>query len=282
MSLNKEVITLSLPIGNLQDLTLRVKGALETGKFFVAEDTRMLKKILGLLGISYEDKLILSYHDHSAAEKIDSLLDKLHTYRLLYVVSDAGSPVVSDPAFPLIKRAIEREIKVSSFPGPSSLCMALELSGLPPIPFHFHGFFPRQTKAQEELLGRLATLEGSHMFFESPERILESLTFAAAFFPQLRFAVVKEMTKKFENVWRFQGSQFSFIKDSLVLMGEFVFLFHVPKEGQEKGFSREEAKRFCQEILQDGARPKVLSKLIAQVLGEDSKEIYQRLTQLNK
>jgi len=279
---NKQVILLSLPIGNLQDLTLRIRSALEDGKYFVAEDTRVLKKILGLLKIPLDDKLILSFHDHSSDEKVEGLIEKLHQYRVLYVVSDAGSPVVSDPAFPIVKKAIEKEIDVSSFPGPSSITMGLELSALPPIPFHFHGFFPRHARSQEELLEKISIMEGTHLFFESPERIINSLNFCTEFLPTRRFAIVKEMTKKFEKSWHFQGNEFSYIKDSVVPLGEFVFLFHISKEGLAANFSRDEATNLCQQILDEGTKPKLIAKLIAQVMGRESKEIYQLISQGHK
>ena len=129
-----KIILLNTPIGNLGDLTPRVLEALTKGETFAVEDTRVFRELLNHVGISLSGKRIHSLHDQSEDSQVEKLLELLGGGDL-YVASEAGSPIVSDPAYPLVIAAYERGIEVESFSGVSSPIMALELSGLPPIPF---------------------------------------------------------------------------------------------------------------------------------------------------
>lgn len=137
-----ELTLVTLPIGNSGDITLRALEALKSGKTFYAEDTRVFKDLLGNLGISLQDKFIDSFHDQSVG-KIDVIVSKIKNGESIYLVSDAGSPMVSDPAYPLLKRLLEEGIEIKTLPGVTAVITALELSGLPPHPFHFWGFLAR-------------------------------------------------------------------------------------------------------------------------------------------
>ena len=137
-----ELTLVTLPIGNTGDITRRALAALESGRTFYAEDTRVFKDLLNSLGISFQDKFIDSFHDQSVG-KIDVIVGKIKNGESVYLVSDAGSPMVSDPAYPLLKRLLEEGIEIKTLPGVTAVITALELSGLPPHPFHFWGFLAR-------------------------------------------------------------------------------------------------------------------------------------------
>ena len=140
-----KLIFLGLPIGNLGDCTYRLMESLKHGVYFAVEDTRSFLDFLQKLDIPKEGKQITSWHDQSESDRSQWILTKLEKGETVYFASEAGSPSVSDPGYDLVNilRSSQVDFELDSFPGPTSVIHALELSELPPIPFHFHGFFPR-------------------------------------------------------------------------------------------------------------------------------------------
>lgn len=271
-----KIILLNTPIGNLGDLTVRVRESLENGLTFAVEDTRVFKELLNHLGISVSGKKILSLHDQSENVQIDKLVE-LAERENLYVASEAGSPIVSDPAFPLIVAAYNKGIKVESCSGVSAPVMALELSGLPPIPFQFHGFLPRESNKRKKSFSEAGY--GTHIFFEAPTRIEDSVLDLASVRPDCQVAVVRELSKKFEEVLRFKASEWNEIRKNVTFKGEFVLLFYNNEVGvQTSG----ELSEIAQEMLANGATPKQLSKLLSLILDRPTKEIYSILSSLKK
>lgn len=267
-----KIILLNTPIGNLGDITPRVLEALKSGTLFAAEDTRVFKELLSHLGISLQGKRVYSLHDQSEGGVVKKLIQEAHKEDL-YVTSDAGSPIISDPAYPLVVAAYEEKIKVESYSGISSPVMALELSGLPPIPFHFHGFLPRESSKKGKVFADLSL--GTHIYFEAPTRIAETLDIMSEKAPELQVAVVRELSKKFEQVLKFKAQDWKTFKNELVQKGEFVILIHQNQENS--GAQSSELKELAQELLAKGAGPKQLSKLLSAILDRSSKEIYSEL-----
>jgi 16S rRNA (cytidine1402-2'-O)-methyltransferase len=266
----------NLPIGNIGDLTPNARKALVEGKFFCVEDTRTFVQFMRILEIETRDKRIISFHDASERTKVGPIIDELEERGELYIASEAGSPIISDPAFLLVKEAIKRGIEIKTCSGITSLVAALELSGLPPHPFHFYGFFPRENKKQEQMASEWGELKGSICFFEAPSRVLKTLEYLTERFPLEEFAVCREMTKLYETVYRFQGANFSKIKEEMIIKGEFVILFY--REGQKaKAGADELLVQLCQQVLEEGAKPKILAKILAQVLGGEVKDFYSKL-----
>lgn len=266
-----KLILLTLPIGNIQDITDRVKEALSLGQYFASEDTRVFKELLQKLGISYQDKKIVSYHDHTQGQEDYLLKPVLEDNLDLYVVSDAGSPVLSDPAFPLVRKALEHSIEVKSFSGISSVTTALELSGLPPIPFHFHGFVPREKGKRKEYFKNEFSIYGTHIYFEGVSRVMESLEDLKNFYPELEVVVARELTKNFETVYRFKAKDIP----EITLKGEFVVLI---SQNEKKGNPQmsAEVKELAHSLIE---RPstKNLSKLLSEITGIKAKEIYNKI-----
>jgi 16S rRNA (cytidine1402-2'-O)-methyltransferase len=271
----EKIILLNTPIGNLGDLTLRVKEALEAGKLFAVEDTRVFKELLNHLGISLVDKKILSLHDQSDPRQIIQLLD-LARSETLYVASEAGSPIVSDPAYPLVVAAYREGFEVDSFSGVSSPIMALELSGLPPIPFSFHGFLPREDAKRARAL---SVGGGTHIFFEAPTRIESTLEQLSLLDPDLRVVVVRELSKKFQQVLSYRSGDWQNVKPQLMIKGEFILLFHRP-EGSIPAMG--ELKKLAQEVFDQGLTPKGLARIFGELLDRPTKEIYAEIEQKKK
>jgi 16S rRNA (cytidine1402-2'-O)-methyltransferase len=188
----------STPIGNLDDITLRAIKILGGVDLIAAEDTRKTKVLLDHLSIA---KPLLSYYSYNEARRIPELLSHLAGGKSVAVVTDAGTPGISDPAFLLIRAAVEKEIPVIPIPGASAALAALVASGLPTERFVFEGFLPvkkgRQTKLKE-LMNERRTI----ILYESPFRIERTLTDIVAHFGNRRIAVARELTKKFEEVLR--------------------------------------------------------------------------------
>jgi 16S rRNA (cytidine1402-2'-O)-methyltransferase len=266
-----KIILLNTPIGNLNDLTPRVSEALKSGEYFAVEDTRVFKDLLGHLGISLAGKRLFSLHDQSEKSQIEKLLELVREGDL-YVASEAGSPIISDPAYPLIALAYERGVEVDSYSGVSSPIMALELSGLPPLPFQFHGFLPRESSKQARIFEESGY--GTHIFFEAPTRVEETLDELARSLPRVKVAVVRELSKKFQQVLRFESHQWSEVKKELTIKGEFIILYH---RAETQGQLSPEIRALAQEILANPTGVKSLAKLLAALLDRPTKEIYSEI-----
>jgi len=187
------------PIGNLEDITLRALRILKTVDFVAAEDTRVIAKLLNHYAIK---KPLVSVHEHSKAEKINSLLEKVQAGNNFAYVTDAGTPGISDPGGFLVSKAIEAGILVVPVPGPSAVTAAVSIAGVPANEFTFLGYFPRK-KGRETLLKNLQKEKRPVIFFESPQRILKTLDMMEEFLGSGREIVVcRELTKKFETIYR--------------------------------------------------------------------------------
>lgn len=267
-----KIILLNTPIGNLGDMTPRVLEALQVGDTFAVEDTRVFRELLNHVGVSASGKRIFSLHDQSENSQVAKLLE-LTNAGDLYVASEAGSPIVSDPAYPLVVGAYEKGIEVESYSGVSSPIMALELSGLPPIPFHFHGFLPRETGKRTKIFSE--TNYGTHIFFEAPTRIEETLDELSEVLPDVKVAVVRELSKKFQQVMRFEARDWKLNKPQMTFKGEFILMFH--REVATTQLSGE-IRELAQEILANQGGPKTLAKLLGAILDRPTKEIYSEIT----
>jgi 16S rRNA (cytidine1402-2'-O)-methyltransferase len=187
------------PIGNLKDISFRALGTLAAAATVIAEDTRVTKTLLAHYGITTP---LIAYHEHNAAEMRPKILARLKEGQALALVSDAGTPLVSDPGYKLVEAAIEAGIPVTAIPGPSAVLTALVVSGLPSDRFFFEGFLPAKSAARRARLAALADIPGTLIFFESPRRLVDMLADAAAVLGQREAAVARELTKLYENVRR--------------------------------------------------------------------------------
>ena len=191
---------ISTPIGNLGDLSPRAREELAAAELVAAEDTRRTGQLLTTLGLS---RPLVSLHEHNESERIGELLEKLRAGARIALVSDAGTPLLSDPGFELVRRVAQEGVTIVAVPGPSAITAALSIAGLPTERFSFEGFLPARLAERRARLAELAPETRTLVFFEAPHRIAECLEdMSAAFGGERRAAVARELTKVFETVYR--------------------------------------------------------------------------------
>jgi 16S rRNA (cytidine1402-2'-O)-methyltransferase len=187
------------PIGNLEDVTYRAVRILQEAALIACEDTRQTRKLLDRHGIHTPT---ISYHEHNEAARAEQLLGKLREGVTVALVSDAGTPLVSDPGYRLVAKAIQEGIRVEPVPGPSALLASLPASGLPTDQFHFAGFLPAKSGQRRKALERLRDEEATLVFYEAPHRILQTLEDVEAVLGARPAVVAREVTKLHEEFLR--------------------------------------------------------------------------------
>jgi 16S rRNA (cytidine1402-2'-O)-methyltransferase len=195
--LDPALYLVATPIGNLSDITIRVLETLAAADVLACEDTRVTRILLDRYGIS---RRATAYHEHNAATAGPKLLAALEEGKSVALASDAGTPLVSDPGYRLVRAALERGVRVVPLPGPSALLAALQISGLPTDQFCFAGFLPVKSGQRRRRLSELASVGATLIFFESPRRLSATLADMTAIFGGQRSAAVcRELTKTFEE-----------------------------------------------------------------------------------
>lgn len=229
------LLIVATPIGNLEDLAPRARRALAEADLIACEDTRHTGRLLAGLGIATP---MVSLHEHNEARRLPRLLATLEDGGTIALVSDAGTPLLSDPGFPLVREAARRGIRVEPVPGPSALLAALVVSGLPPHPFTFLGFPPPKGARRRRFLERFAGVDHTLVLYESPHRLLSTLEAAEEVLGDRQAAVAREITKLHEEVLRGLLSE---LREALgarpALKGEFVVVIggESPRTGHGSG-----------------------------------------------
>lgn len=272
-----KLILITLPIGNMDDLSIRSAAALKDGRHFFVEDTRVFKDRVKRADIELQAESLFAFHDQDRS-KIAKAIELLNSGVDVYMASDAGSPLISDPAFPLVREVLDSGFEIETLPGPNSVVTALELSGLPPHPFHFYGFLPKENEKKKRVFEKCGSLSGTHIFFESPHRVLETTDCLAETLEGIEICLAKELTKTYQNVHRFKSEEWIDIKSEVVNKGEFVLLFHV-KEGVVNSSTK--LTKLASDVLSKPNNKK-LSKLLSELLGQNAKELYSTLESNSK
>lgn len=187
------------PIGNLKDVSFRALGTLAAADAVFAEDTRVSRKLLAHYGITTP---LIAYHEHNAAEMRPKIIARLKEGQALALISDAGTPLVSDPGYRLVEAVLAEGFNVVPVPGPSAVLAALVAAGLPTDRFFFEGFLPPKSAARRERLAALAAIPATLVFFESPHRLVDMLRDALETLGDRTAAVARELTKLYETVRR--------------------------------------------------------------------------------
>ncbi|WP_319479016.1 16S rRNA (cytidine(1402)-2'-O)-methyltransferase [uncultured Draconibacterium sp.] len=194
-----KLILVPTPIGNLQDITLRAVAVLKTADIILAEDTRVSSKLLKHLEI---EKKLIAHHKFNEHKTTGSIVSKIEQGNTVALISDAGTPAISDPGFLLVRACVEKNLKVECLPGATALIPALAVSGLPTDKFVFEGFLP-QKKGRQTRLKILAEESRTIVLYESPYRLVKALgQFAEFFGPERKACVCRELSKMFEEVKR--------------------------------------------------------------------------------
>jgi 16S rRNA (cytidine1402-2'-O)-methyltransferase len=209
------------PIGNLEDITLRALRVLKECDVVAAEDTRHSGRLLQHFGIV---KPLLSYFQFNEARRSEEILERLQRGEKVALVTDAGSPGISDPGRRVVAAARAADLRVEAVPGPCALVAALTASGLPSDEFHFVGFLPHKTGQRRRQLEGLGTVPGTWVFYESPYRIVKLLEELAELYPARQTMLAREMTKKFEEIVAGLPAELLAKARQRALKGEFVVL----------------------------------------------------------
>lgn len=262
------------PIGNLADLSPRAQQILKTVATIAAEDTRHSHYLLTQFGIQTP---CISLHEHNEQARITNLLAQLKDGLSLALISDAGTPLISDPGYRLVQAARESGIKVVPIPGPCALIAALSVAGLPSDRFIFEGFLPTKTTAKQKQLTKLKGEERTLIFYEAPHRILDTISVMISVFGNERRGVIaRELTKTFETVY---GGTLATIQDWLLhdanqQKGEFVILLHGAPE--KTANPNENTALTILDILLSELPVSQAAKLAAKITGEKKSWFYEK------
>ena len=275
-----KVYYLTLPIGNLKDISFNVLDSLREGTYFYVEDTRTFKSVLRLYEIDYSKKIIKSFHDQSLQSSISDIPSLIKSGHNVYYCSEAGSPVVSDPGVSFLKilDKIECDVEVISYGGVCSIISALEVSKVSFSKFMFHGFFPRDKASKFKALELAKGVSKTHVFFESPHRVHKTLNFlltSESLCPD-EIYVCRELTKKFQEVIKLKVGDNPSKAESIKAKGEFVLVLNYL--GSEELFGLDKSIiNTAEEILNGNSKPKMIAKLLAKITNRPVKDVYVSL-----
>lgn len=272
-----QLFVVATPIGNLDDMTFRAVQVLKSVKLIAAEDTR---QSLPLLKHYQIDTPLTACHDHNESQKTQQLIDKLLAGDDIALISDAGTPLISDPGFKLVRSAQQQGIRVIPIVGACAAIAGLSAVGLPSDKFSFQGFLPAKSSQRQKQLMELKQETQTLIFYEAPHRIVDCLSDMVEIFGQQRLAgFAREITKTFETIKQLPlGELLAFVKnDSNQQKGEIVLIIDGAEAQPE--VENAELDKLLQRLLQD-VSVKVASQLASDILGVKKKVAYQRALEL--
>lgn len=260
------------PIGNLEDVTLRVLSALRDADVIACEDTRHSRRLLDRYGISTS---LVSYHEHNERSRSDDLVARMQGGQSVALVSDAGMPLVSDPGAVLVRACVAAGLAVEVLPGPSAVLVALAVSGLPSERWQFIGFLPRKTgELRAVLLGAGAE---TLVAFESPRRVGASLAVLAELDPVRPVALCRELTKVYEEVVRGTAADLAERYAGAEVKGELVLVVGAaPAVAADEDLGP--GLDALRELVAAGAKPRPAAKVVASLTGASANGLYRALT----
>jgi 16S rRNA (cytidine1402-2'-O)-methyltransferase len=263
------LIVCPTPIGNLEDITLRVLAALREADLVACEDTRRTRVLLDRYGVGAK---LVSYHEHNEAERATELVAKMNEGSVVALVSDAGMPLVSDPGFVLVRACVAAGLAVEVLPGPSAALSALVASALPAERWQFVGFLPRKRSELERVFAQPLTV----VAFESPRRLGASLTTLAAIDPDRPAAVCRELTKIHEEVVRGSAAELVARYGDAAPKGEIVLVVGPARETAPGIDAPLSALR---RLVDAGAKPRPAAGVVAELTGVSANALYRALTE---
>ena len=272
--MNDKVYIVSTPIGNLEDMTFRAVKVLKEVNVILCEDTRHSIKLLNHFEI--KNKLI-SYHKFNEKERIDYILSLINEEKKIALISDAGTPLISDPGSILVKELIENNIKFTVVPGANALLPALILSGFNSEEFLFIGFLQKKYNKKEEKLKTLKDLDKTLIFYSSPYELKDLLKAISNILGNRKVAISKEITKIHETTYRDEVINIiDIFENEENIKGEFVVVVEGNKE-EKKNLSMEETKEIFQKRVESGENPKDIIKNLAKENNLNKRELYNFL-----
>lgn len=267
---------ISTPIGNLKDISERALDILNQVQILACEDTRNSQKLIGLLGVSGSKKM-LAYHEYNADKMRPKLLSILENSQDIALVCDAGTPLISDPGYRLVRDCRNNDIPVVPVPGANAVLPALQLSGLPSDRFLFNGFLSAKKSARLSELNELKSIPATLIFYESPHRVVDTLTDMLDVFGNRTASVVREITKKFEEAKTgLISNLIDFYQSQGLPKGEIVIVVDRPSEKQKDDVNISEL--IAEELKTKTLRDAVDS--VTQKTGLDRRKIYKQALEL--
>jgi 16S rRNA (cytidine1402-2'-O)-methyltransferase len=263
------LIVCPTPIGNLEDITLRVLAALREADVVACEDTRRTRVLLDRYGVKAK---LVSYHEHNEAQRSAELVKRMHSGGVVALVSDAGMPLVSDPGYVLVRACVAAGLAVEVLPGPSAALAALVASALPADHWRFEGFLPRKRGELERVFAATDTV----VAFESPRRVAASLAVLAAIDPQRPVAVCRELTKLHEEVVRGAASELAERYAAAEPKGEVAIVVGPAAAVSEADLGP--AVDAVRRLVEAGAKPRVAAGVVAELTGASANKLYKALT----
>jgi 16S rRNA (cytidine1402-2'-O)-methyltransferase len=267
------------PIGNLEDVTRRALRVLSEADVIACEDTRRTRALLEHFQIRAKT---VSYHEHNERERAEELVVMLEAGSNVALVSDAGTPAISDPGYRVVRACVERGLRVVPVPGPSALVAALAASGLPTDEFYFGGFLPPRTHARRQKLSALRALPATLVFYESPHRVAQTLTDAREVLGEREAAVARELTKVHEEIARGRLSELAArFSNEGAARGEMVLVIDREVIEEEKSVDADAASSVAERVAAleaEGLDRRAALKRAAREMGLTRDEAYRRLT----
>jgi len=263
------LIVCPTPIGNLEDVTLRVLAALREADLVACEDTRRTRLLLDRYGVSAR---LVSYHEHNEPERARELVRRMRTGEVVALVSDSGMPLVSDPGFVLVRACVAAGLAVEVLPGPSAALAALVASALPADRWRFAGFLPRKEPDLRQAFSAPETV----VAFESPRRVAATLKVLAALDPRRPVAVCRELTKLHEEVVRGSAEELAVRYAVVPPRGEVVLVIGAARSSGE---DLQPAVGALTRLVDAGAKPRVAAAVVGELTGHGANALYRAMTQ---
>ncbi len=259
------------PIGNLKDITIRALETLKSVNIIACEDTRVTKKLLNYYGI--HGKKLIPYHEHIEEETSEKLITILKCEEDIALVSDAGTPCISDPGYRVVKKAWENGIRVVPVPGAFAGAVALSASGLPSDKFLFVGFLPNKPKKKEKLLEEYIKTGITFILYESPRRIKKTIQLIGEISPESDVVVAKEITKIHERFFRGKAKEIlNILDEETLLKGEFVIVVY-PADIEKKEDTQIHME--IQKLIREGKKAKEIAREISTRFGIPKNKVYK-------
>ncbi|MCL2013764.1 MAG: 16S rRNA (cytidine(1402)-2'-O)-methyltransferase [Oscillospiraceae bacterium] len=273
---NGTLYVVGTPVGNLGDITLRALETLKSVDFIAAEDTRVTLKLLNRYEIK---KPLVSCYEHSGADRIEKIAERIHGGESCAVVSDAGTPCISDPGTELVNACIKLGVNIRVVPGPSALITALSVSGITAPRFSFEGFLSRNKTSRRLCLQNLKDSEYTMVFYEAPHKLLHTLADMLKHWGDRKIVIAKELTKIHENILRTSLSAAIEHYTKIPPRGEYVLIIESIQKPSEPKISLPEAAAAALGYIKDGMPPSEAAKKAAKQSGISKSKIYKEIIQ---
>jgi 16S rRNA (cytidine1402-2'-O)-methyltransferase len=279
------LFVVALPIGNDDDIGRRAVRVLERVDLVLAEDTRRLHALARRIGI--DPARATSYHDHNETQRVDGIIERLRLGGRVALVSDAGTPLFSDPGYVVVSRAVEEGIAVCPVPGPSAVLAVLTASGLPVDRFVFGGFLPRRSSARRQALRELTALRCAVVFYESANRLVDTLADIAAVRADWRVCVGREVTKIFEEFRRGNATKLASELAGQRTRGEYTIVIAPPAESDgepepDAGATAHDIDALLRSLLEQGVPASTVAQALKTMPGVGRNEAYERVLALGR